>query len=138
MSFTVTKSQAFAAARDLRSPVVGTGGSSLGTAMAMGCLLVGSSGGSVATTNKVTVDWSISCNEGIDAPAHDVDVVSVPKTSHCQRRDQACCTRNKMFFKIDTRTAYLVQRRDQACCTRSTIYSKINTKRFESTPACWW
>ena len=47
------ESHAFAAARDLRLPVVGTGGSSLGTAMAMGCLLVGSSGGSVATTNKV-------------------------------------------------------------------------------------
>lgn len=48
------ESHAFAAARDLRLPVVGTGGSSLGTAMAMGCLLVGSSGGSVATTNKVS------------------------------------------------------------------------------------
>eukprot|EP00903_Cladosiphon_okamuranus_P011494 g10826.t1 len=48
-------SQTFAAARDLRAPVVGTGGSSLGTAMAIGCLLVGSSGGSVATTNKSKV-----------------------------------------------------------------------------------
>ncbi|CAM9863098.1 unnamed protein product [Ectocarpus sp. 13 AM-2016] len=45
-------SEAFTAARGCRAPVVGTGGTSLGSALAMGCLLVGSSGGSVATTNK--------------------------------------------------------------------------------------
>lgn len=62
-------SQAFAAARDCRAPVVGTGGSSLGTAMAMGCLLVGSSGGSVATTNKVIFDgfdWSVGATNKSD------------------------------------------------------------------------
>lgn len=48
-------SEAITAARDCRAPVVGTGGTSLGTALAMGCFLVGSSGGSVATTNKVGV-----------------------------------------------------------------------------------
>ncbi|CAM9173990.1 unnamed protein product, partial [Ectocarpus fasciculatus] len=48
-------SEAFTAARDCRAPVVGTGGTSLGTALAMGCRLVGSSGGSVATTNKSKV-----------------------------------------------------------------------------------
>ncbi|CAN0119952.1 unnamed protein product, partial [Scytosiphon promiscuus] len=47
--------QTLTAARDCRAPVVGTGGSSLGAVMAMGCLLVGSSGGSVATTNKSKV-----------------------------------------------------------------------------------
>ncbi|CAB1116454.1 unnamed protein product [Ectocarpus sp. CCAP 1310/34] len=48
-------SHAFTAARGCRAPVVGTGGTSLGSALAMGCLLVGSSGGSVATTNKSKV-----------------------------------------------------------------------------------
>ncbi|CAM9170901.1 unnamed protein product, partial [Sphacelaria rigidula] len=47
--------QTFTAARDCRAPIVGTGGSSLGEAIAMGCLLVGSSGGSVATTHKSKV-----------------------------------------------------------------------------------
>ncbi|CAM9702862.1 unnamed protein product [Choristocarpus tenellus] len=44
--------RAVEAARDMGLPVVGTGGSSLGEAIAMGCNVVGSSGGSVATTNK--------------------------------------------------------------------------------------
>lgn len=48
-------SRAFAAAAERRTPIVGTGGTSLGMAMALGCLVVGSSGGSVATTNKSKV-----------------------------------------------------------------------------------
>ncbi|CAM9366576.1 unnamed protein product [Phaeothamnion confervicola] len=47
-----TNQKALLAARDADVPVAGTGGSSLGEALALGVNIVGCSGGSVATTNE--------------------------------------------------------------------------------------